>query len=385
MKKTTVMAAVLAASIMFSACAANTNTHVRTETEETTQETTEPAKEPNLIGNPDFSSATEHGVMKSLDVENSWIEEVWGIESLIEWVSYAPVVSGSELTIQLMINDKTSTGDTIKLYLFEKNDAYEWNTEDAYASFEGTACNVYNGHEYWCKTVLPEGMPTATYTLVIVRPDGTVDSMKDFDIVATTEEANSSECVDKPVIYLYPEESTEVYVDIEFEGELQCTYPQYDPEFGWHVTADPDGRLHNLNDGRDYDYLFWEGKTFEDLKSFNNSICVKGSDTAAFLEEYLEAAGLNASEIDDFVSFWLPKMQNNNYNIISFLGTEYTDVAKLNVYPAPDTEIRVFMVFAPLDEAVEIPSEKQLVMPENTVRDGFTLVEWGGSQVTFEG
>ncbi|MBO7452838.1 MAG: hypothetical protein J6U54_21105 [Clostridiales bacterium] len=78
-------------------------------------------------------------------------------------------------------------------------------------------------------------------------------------------------------------------------------------------------------------------------------------------------------------------MQNNNYNIISFLGTEYTDVAKLNVYPAPDTEIRVFMVFAPLDEAVEIPSEKQLVMPENTVRDGFTLVEWGGSQVTFEG
>ena len=32
----------------------------------------------------------------------------------------------------------------------------------------------------------------------------------------------------KPVIYLYPEEETEVNVKLEYDGELTCTYPAYD-------------------------------------------------------------------------------------------------------------------------------------------------------------
>ena len=59
----------------------------------------------------------------------------------------------------------------------------------------------------------------------------------------------------------------------------------------------------------------------------------------------------------------------------------YELMAQLNVSPAPDTTIRVFMVFTPLDEAVDIPEEQQLQMPETPVRTGFTVVEWGGSEV----
>ena len=45
----------------------------------------------------------------------------------------------------------------------------------------------------------------------------------------------------KPVIYLYPEQEQEVSVRLDYDGELTCTYPEYND--GWTVTAKPDGRL----------------------------------------------------------------------------------------------------------------------------------------------
>ena len=61
----------------------------------------------------------------------------------------------------------------------------------------------------------------------------------------------------KPVIYLYPEEETQVTVQLDYAGELTCTYPTY--QDGWTVTASPDGTLTD-NQGQTYNYLYWEGK-----------------------------------------------------------------------------------------------------------------------------
>ena len=396
MKKTTALAAVLAVSLMFSACTEtkNRNSSKRsgkritetTETEEsgTTEETEESKKGSNLIGNPDLYHRSGYFYW-SKDIDESWVNCMYSCYGVLDWVEYYPIVSGSELTVELEINTDIDYGKDIKLFVFDHNDDYEWNTDDAYVKFNGDFCRTVNGDIYWCQTTLPTGMASGVYTLVITHTDGTVDCMYDFDIVATVEEAQGGEAVMKPVIYLYPEESTEVSVSIDFDGILDCTYPKYDPEFGWRVIADPDGHLYNIEDGRYYDYLFWDGTTFKDIKSFNNATCVRGCDTAKFLEEYLEAAGLNDSEIDDFISFWLPMMEKNEYNLISFPTTEYEEMAKLNVSPAPDSVIRVYMVFAGVDEMIDIPSEQQLVYPENVSRDGFTVVEWGGSKVDYNG
>ena len=70
-------------------------------------------------------------------------------------------------------------------------------------------------------------------------------------------------------------------------------------------------------------------------------------------------------------------MQDNAYNLISFQTTAYTENAKLTVTPEPDTVIRVFMAYKPLDGYVEI-APQTLVAPE---RNGFTVVEWGGAEV----
>ena len=178
--------------------------------------------------------------------------------------------------------------------------------------------------------------------------------------------------VDKPVIYLYPEEETEVSVNLNLNGKLTCTYPKYNNS--WTVTAKPDGTLTDKN-GMNYNYLYWEGET--DTKfDFSTGYCVKGSESAEFLEKELAKQGLNRKEANEFITFWLPQMEQNEYNIISFQKETYTDDAKLTVNPNPDTIIRVFMAFKPSNEYVEIPAPKETETPQ---RNGFTLVEWGGS------
>ena len=96
-----------------------------------------------------------------------------------------------------------------------------------------------------------------------------------------------------------------------------------------------------------------------------------------FLEDALEKLGLNRREANEFIVFWLPLMQENPYNIISFQSEAYTDAAKLEVVPFPDTVIRVFMTWQTSDEFVEIEAQ-ELSAP---VREGFTVIEWGGTEV----
>lgn len=179
-----------------------------------------------------------------------------------------------------------------------------------------------------------------------------------------------SECAEKPVIYLYPEEETEITVALDFTGDLTCTYPAY--ENGWTVTAAPDGTLTD-GDGREYNYLFWEGIS-DAQYDLSQGFVVSGEDTERFLEEKLSLLGLTDQEAGDFITYWLPRMQENPYNLISFQTEAYTQTAALTISPEPDSLIRVFMVFQSLDAPIRIP-EQNLISP---VRTGFAVVEWGG-------
>ena len=177
----------------------------------------------------------------------------------------------------------------------------------------------------------------------------------------------------KPVIYLYPEEETEVSVALTLTGELTCTYPTY--KDGWRVTASPDGTLTDAK-GQTYNYLYWEGETGVEF-DFSEGFCVKGEETAAFLEAALAKLGLTRREANEFIVYWLPLMEQNPYNIISFQTQNYTDAAKLTVSPTPDTVLRVFMAWKGTEEFMEL-TEQELTVPE---RVGFTVVEWGGTEV----
>ena len=180
---------------------------------------------------------------------------------------------------------------------------------------------------------------------------------------------------EKPVIYLYPEVPTACDLRVIFDGELTFTYPEHGVQ-GWQdFVAYPDGTL-VFPDGKEYYCLFWEGQCNTEY-DFSKGFCVKGEDTAAFLEWALAEQGLDAREANEFIIYWLPRMQNNQYNLISFQTEVYTDSAALEINPAPDSLLRVFMAYKALDEAVEI--EPHTFEPFE--RKGFCVVEWGGSVV----
>jgi hypothetical protein len=107
---------------------------------------------------------------------------------------------------------------------------------------------------------------------------------------------------------------------------------------------------------------------------------VAGKNTATFLEEKLAYLGLNRREANEFIMHWLPRMENNPYNLIHFANTTYTQQAELHISPQPETLIRVMMLTQALPYAQSIP--EQDLSPLHKTRKGFTVVEWGGTEIT---
>ena len=183
----------------------------------------------------------------------------------------------------------------------------------------------------------------------------------------------------KPVIYLYPEQETKVNVQLTFNGTLTSTYPTLPPE-GWTVTAQPDGTLTD-EEGRSYRYLFWEGVANVDWKQ-DSGFLVKAEDAREFLEESLTQLGLNELEQNDFITYWLPKLEKNGESFVTFAAEQYTDNAILTVTPQPDSVLRVQMLISKVDDSNRAAFQK---LPEQELprfeREGFVLVEWGGTDL----
>lgn len=183
----------------------------------------------------------------------------------------------------------------------------------------------------------------------------------------------------KPVIYLYPEQETKVNVQLTFNGTLTSTYPTLPPE-GWTVTAQPDGTLTD-EEGRSYRYLFWEGVADVDWKQ-DSGFLVKAEDAREFLEQSLTQLGLNELEQNDFITYWLPKLEKNGESFVTFAAEQYTDNAVLTVIPQPDSVLRVQMLISKVDDSNRAAFQK---LPEQELprfeREGFVLVEWGGTDL----
>ena len=182
--------------------------------------------------------------------------------------------------------------------------------------------------------------------------------------------------MDKPLIYLYPEETTELSVTLGKPENITCSYPQYDND-GWQVIAEPNGNIIDKQTGRNLYALYWEGINNNKVE-FKGGFVIKSEDTIKFLEEKLAILGLNEREVEEFIVYWLPKLQENKYNLIKFASMdEINESMPLNFSVQPDTVIRVLMQYKGLTKSIEI-KEQKLTTPE---RKGFVAVEWGGSEI----
>lgn len=181
---------------------------------------------------------------------------------------------------------------------------------------------------------------------------------------------------EKPVIYVYPEKTQQVQLTLDVKGALQFTYPAY--QNGWSFTANPDGRI-QLG-GKQYDYLFWDAQTNVRSDVFQSGFVVSRDSLLPFFETQLTAMGLNPRESQDFITYWCPRMMQNEKNVIHFEFNSGCDqFAGMEITPKPDHLFRVFMVWADAAEVNCTAMKTQSI--EKLDRSGFTVVEWGGAAV----
>lgn len=185
--------------------------------------------------------------------------------------------------------------------------------------------------------------------------------------------------IKKPVIYLYPTEKTDIKLTLDFKGNLLTTFPKYSDN--WDVTAYPNGQIFDKKSQRFYNSLFWDGTLNFPKEHYNyqTGFVIPKNKLTSFLIEKLELIGLNYSETNDFIQYWLPFLEKNELNFIHFyVNSEYEIISKNRIDPKPETSIRVFMEFYGLEKPITIAEQKLL----KTERKGFALVEWGGSEVS---
>ncbi len=205
------------------------------------------------------------------------------------------------------------------------------------------------------------------------------------DIFKNRDSSADKISVEKPVIYIYPEkDNTPVHIDIVTRKEkVTATWPKakkQDNIYNWQLTAFKDGTLLDEN-GRTYSSIFWEGE-YDIDSDFSEGFCVKGKDTADFLAETLKKIGLTDTEANEMITYWLPRMKESRYNLITFKGindeSPYNGDFGLNVISddgkAPESIMRLLMVWKPIEEEMTIKEQTFTTFE----RKGFTVIEWGG-------
>jgi len=189
--------------------------------------------------------------------------------------------------------------------------------------------------------------------------------------------------VDKPVIYLYSDTPIDAQVRFASKSAVTFTYPEY--KDSWNVYVDSNG-LRDSETGRAYPYLFWEGETadlnFKFEESALQGFIIKTDTIVSFLESSLNAMGLNQTEQTDFITFWAPRMIAEEYVLVQFLvDADYNDkISTLDIKPSPDNLLRIFMLFSSL-ASDRLPIVVQPQQFESFEHSGFTVVEWGGSEL----
>lgn len=188
----------------------------------------------------------------------------------------------------------------------------------------------------------------------------------------------------KPVIYVYGDDIT-TELEIIPTGDFRFVYPPMNQN-KWKIKSSADGLCTDLSTGKKYPYLFWEGN-HPNLHFIQHDNSIEGfiidTDTSViFFENVLAEIGLNDREKTDFITFWAPRVQTAPFALIQFLTTEQYDkeIAELKINPQPQNILRLHMYFLPLENnQLDIELTRPQFQPIS--REGYTLIEWGGSEL----
>ena len=182
-------------------------------------------------------------------------------------------------------------------------------------------------------------------------------------------ECDTCNIVRKPNIYIYPGDNIQLTVKLDFPlgGEIVTSIPEYGT--GWNVSVDTNGLIDNT-----YSYLFYES-TQPDIWQKNEGWIIKRTELETFFRDNMTNYGFNGQEIEDFVNYWIPRLDNfSYYSIFPQTVEQIDDVIELSFSKQPDKVLRLFYLINGHDNLLN-----KLVEPtiNSSKREGFFVAEWG--------
>ena len=201
-----------------------------------------------------------------------------------------------------------------------------------------------------------------------------VPQNKSFIINVSYKQDENSNIVKKPIVYFYPEKETDLSINYVNEDKLLTTYPKYNN--GWNIHLKKDGTFVTDENTREYYALY-----FDELPnykcSFEEGFYINKDNAISFLEEKMDYIGFTNREVDEFMMYWLPILENNEHSLVYFeLTEERNEECPLIFSTEPDTLIRTIIHIKKVDGECSI-KEQQL---KHYDRNGFVVTEWGGTE-----
>ena len=219
------------------------------------------------------------------------------------------------------------------------------------------------------RTIKFFGLPLLLFGLLII-------STIPFQSCEPDDDDDNNECdtcnvVRKPNIYIYPTETTQIRINLNFPlgGEVITSIPEYGT--GWNVTVDSTGLIDDI-----YNFLFYESIQPDIWQQYEGWI-VKRTDLMKFFNENMTNYGFFGNEIQDFTDYWIPRLTDYEYYAIYPQNSMIIEsVIALSFSKEPDNLLRLFYV---VKGDNTMPSSK---LAESKIdklfdREGFFVVEWG--------
>ena len=176
--------------------------------------------------------------------------------------------------------------------------------------------------------------------------------------------------IDAPNIYLYPESTSNIQVAVSFPvvGEIILSEPEYNN--GWNVSVTSDGII----DGQ-YEYLFYEAMLPQPQ---NNQIgwLITHADLETEFRSILADYGCIGREIDDFIEFWIPRLDYAPW--FAVYPQDVEAMITLDISPQPESILRLIFLIRGVNQEIAII---QPPTPEKLIRNKFTVVEWGAIEL----
>ncbi|MCX7021698.1 MAG: carboxypeptidase-like regulatory domain-containing protein [bacterium] len=174
----------------------------------------------------------------------------------------------------------------------------------------------------------------------------------------------------RPNLYLYPEATAEIAVQLLLPASaaLLTADPPYAD--GWLVTVTPEGRINDT-----CDYLYYEVRLPE-IETPAHCWIVPAADREGSFREILTGCGFIGREIEDFIEWWIPRLDHPGDYVVRPLVDDRVDALyTLDISPAPDSLRRVVFLIEEVPPGVKIDISSPVIPP--VAREGFTVVEWG--------